>query len=94
MLGGFEGEEGDAPGEGVNEFGVRADDVEGAADGAAGVEVGEDGGRVVCGGFVVEDGAGGFEELLIVSEDVHGEDGVDLHSARLVESACSCRPPR
>jgi hypothetical protein len=63
VLAGLEGEEGDAPGEGGDEVFVAADDVEGAADGAAGVEVGEDACGVVCGGFVVEDGAGGFKEL-------------------------------
>jgi hypothetical protein len=63
VLGGFEGEEGDAPGEGGDEVGVGADDVEGAADVATGLEVGQDGGGVVGGLFVVEDGAGGFEEL-------------------------------
>jgi hypothetical protein len=60
VLAGFEGEEGDAPGEGGDKVFVGADDVKGAADGAAGVEVGEDARCVVCGLFVVEDGAGGF----------------------------------
>jgi hypothetical protein len=63
VLAGFEGEERHAPCEGGDEVGVGPDDVEGAADGAAGVEVGEDGGGVVGGLFVVEDGARGFEEL-------------------------------
>jgi hypothetical protein len=63
VLAGFKGEEGDAPGKCGDEVFVGADDVEGAADGAAVVEVGEDGGGVVGRFFVVEYGAGGFEEL-------------------------------
>jgi len=53
-LEGLEGEEGSAPGEGGDEVGGggRGEDVEGAADVGAGVEVGENGGGVVCGLFV------------------------------------------
>jgi hypothetical protein len=63
VLGGFEGKEGDAPCEGSDEVLVRADDVECTTDGAALVEVCQDCGGVVGGLLVVEDRAGGFEEL-------------------------------
>jgi hypothetical protein len=63
VLGGFKGEERDAPCESGDEVFVGANDVEGAADIAALLEVGEDESGVVCGLFVVEDGACGFEEL-------------------------------
>lgn len=60
---GFEGEEGGAPGEGGDEVGVAAEDVEGGADVAAGEEGVEDAGGVVGRGGAGEDGARGFEEL-------------------------------
>lgn len=59
----FEGEEGGAPGEGGDEVGVGAEDVEGGAHVAAREEGVEDAGGVVGGGGAGEDGAGGFEEL-------------------------------
>jgi hypothetical protein len=96
VLGGFESEEGDAPCEGGDEIFVGADDVKGAANRATGVEVCEDGGCVVCGLFVVEDGARGFEELgRLVRYSGGWQDGTgDLRSGRLVGSTCSCHPPR
>lgn len=63
VLARFESEERDAPCEGGDEVFVAADDIEGAADVAAGMEVAEDVCGIVGGLFVVEDAAGGFEEL-------------------------------
>jgi hypothetical protein len=59
----FECEEGYAPCEGVNEVLVGSDDVEGAADLTAGLELGQDLGCVVGGTLAVEDGAGGLEKV-------------------------------
>ena len=64
MLARFEGEERYTPCEGGDKIFIGADDVEGAADVAAGVEVGEDSGGVVGRLFVVEDRASGFEKLV------------------------------
>jgi hypothetical protein len=63
MLERFKGKERGAPGKGSYKIGVRADDVEGAADGGARLELAEDRGRIVGWGVAFEDRAGGFEEL-------------------------------
>jgi hypothetical protein len=63
VLAGFEGEEGGAPCECGDEVFIAADDIEGAADVAAVVEFGQNARGVICGGLLVENGTGGFEEL-------------------------------
>ena len=82
MFEGFKGKEGGAPSEGRDEVSVRAEDVEGGADVAAGEEGVEDAGGVVYGGSAGEDGAGGFEELLggkgvSMKEEVLGGGGLE-----------------
>jgi hypothetical protein len=63
MLESFKGKERGAPGKGSYKIGVGADDIEGAADGSAGLELAEDRGRVVGWSVAFEDRAGRFEEL-------------------------------
>lgn len=63
MLEGFEGQVGGAPGEGVDDLGVRAEDIEGGAHVLATEEVFQNAGCVIVRGVALEDGTGGFEEL-------------------------------
>ena len=63
MAEGFKGQEASAPGEGVDDLRVGVEDVEGGAGVFAGEKVAEDARGVVVGGFVLEHGTRGFEEV-------------------------------
>jgi hypothetical protein len=63
VLRGFEGEEGHTPCVRSDEVLIRANDIKGATNFAARLELFEDLGSVVGGLFAVEDGTGGFKEL-------------------------------